>query len=81
MSRPIPFLSPNVAVLGLVSVLTGAASLTHINVPMRQILMWTKLAQRSLAAASSIGAVYEALGHNAIPDLSEVQIHFDQLDP
>jgi len=43
--------------------------------------VWIRLAQRNLTAASSIGAVYEALGDNTLPDLRAVQIRFEQIDP
>jgi hypothetical protein len=43
--------------------------------------IWTKLAQRNLAAASSIGAVYEALSDDTLPDLRLVQIRFEQIEP
>ena len=43
--------------------------------------VWLKLAQRSAASASSIGALYEALGDHVLPDLRAVQIGFEQLDP
>ena len=42
--------------------------------------MWSNLAQRNLAAASSVGAVYEALGDNAIPDLRTIEFRFERLD-
>ena len=43
--------------------------------------MWTKLAQQSLASATNIGAAYEALGDNVIPDLRSVEVRFEQRDP
>lgn len=43
--------------------------------------MWIKLAQKSLAAATSIGAAYEALEDNVIPDLRSVEVRFEQRDP
>jgi len=43
--------------------------------------VWMKLAERKLTAASSIGAVYEALGDNALPDMRAVQIRFERVDP
>ena len=43
--------------------------------------MWTKLAQRNIAAAPNIGALYEALGDDLVPDLRGVQLRFEQIDP
>ena len=43
--------------------------------------VWLKLAQRSAASASSIGALYEALGDRLVPDMRAFAIYFEQLDP
>ena len=42
--------------------------------------VWIKLAERNLAAATSIGVVYEALADNQLPDLRGVQIRFERAD-
>lgn len=43
--------------------------------------IWLKLAESKLGAATSIGAVYEALGESSVPDLNAVQISIERADP
>jgi hypothetical protein len=43
--------------------------------------LWTKLAERNLASASSIGAAFEALSDSMVPDLDGTQIEFEKVDP
>ena len=41
--------------------------------------IWMKLAERKLDTATSVGAVYELLGDQELPDLSGVQIKIEQV--
>ena len=43
--------------------------------------LWANLAQRNASTAPNVGALYEALGDNLVPDLRQVQVRFEQADP